>query len=1662
MNKWLKRILFFFGGLIGLILIVILLLQTRWAKNLLRDKLQNYISQKTKTEFRIQSIDYSLPNWVELKGVLMRDLNKDTLLFGEEMKVNIAMLKLISGKYKINKIAFNNVFINISNKENDSIYNYQFLIDAFKTKPKDEKDSQDTTALNFSLNQVALKQIRFYMLNYYAGSLLKVRVGEFNVKMDKLDLNKMHFDINKLYADNVQFNMQILKEDTTRVSTAKTSKFIFPSIKVDSLTIKTSSIVYENKPQQILTDDYIGLLQAIKINNTASVNQFTGKSFLLANSNILFQHAPRNTDSNNSLDTVKGNNNIAIIMDEIYLHDNNIVYNNILKPKTDIGLDYNHLRISNLLLIAKANSYKNGKIQSNIQQLSFSEQSGFRLDTLRGMLNVNADFIAIKNFILKTPNSSINAEMMVYPASFQALERSEKNFPNNIIIISNTIVGHKDLELLANGLTEEYKQQLDALGDIILNARIEGNGKQLLINQLNVNSSYPNVLEAQLAGILKNINEKNNIKYSLIIDHILVSKKVVSPFVNRTTQNINFPFTIAIKGMVAGTMQQLIVNLSANSSYGQATVKAKLTNFVTPQKMAYDIDLNAKNLETGKWIYRDSVLGKINGNIVAKGSGGFDVKNNIMKITTDIQYFRVQNNIINNIQLIAALNRGLIEAAGSIKDEILNISFNGNANIHNKYPTADAILNIAYADLWALGISKDTLNIKAFTKIKLLNTTPQYLNAYVAVDTAVITSGTQKIIIDSAIVKGLVKNDSTFITLTSPFADANIESTIYYNEMADLVQQVISRFMLTNNKKITANNKLVPKGIITADITVKPNNVYATLIKNFSLDNPIIIHASVTNNENDSALKVFMNVPGAQINTLRLGNFKGNVFGVNDSLHLIITADTIKQGNIQLYNASLKGGLSQNNFIIAVVTQDDKKKDQYRISFAGVPNNINGYDIKLNNDLMLNHQEWKVNPQNIFRTSKSGFNIQNFEIQNRQQRISAYNETSALTSPILILFDNFQLNTITSLLNKDSLQVDGLLNANLRLSDLKNTLPTMDGTIKLDSIVYQQMSVGNLNMQAKSSNGNVAASGSLTGNGNNVEITANYNANTIDAKVNLNPVAMASIQPFTKNNLVRSSGYIYGPINISGPVSNPVWNGELRFNNVQTIAAQFGTLLKIDNQKINFAYPTIQLNNFTLLDSLNNPIHINGTITKTKNDFISDLYITANDFHAIDNKAVNNNMLYGKAIVDIDANVSGSATAPNISGNVSIKNGTDITYVRQTTPVSAKERIGVIEFVDMDTISNLLTKQTYEEVAAVQNKRQQNSSLTYNLNIDVQPEAKFNVIVDPASGDQLQVQGQAHINAGVDPSGSIALTGTYDLTNGSYQFSYQFIKRKFLLLKGSTITLSGDPKKAYADITAAYEITTPPLDLLGNEIGGGTAAENSIYKRKVPFQVLLKIKGQVTAPELSFDIVLKEKAEGVSYEMANTIENKLQQLRTDPSQMNKQVFALLIMNRFIGEQSRDFFAGNGSGSGILANESVSNFLNGAINQIAADLVKGVDIDINLKNVDDDPNAQRTDLNVAVSKTFLDDRLSVSVGKSFTVEGDDPSAKGRNSSNNNVQFIPDVNTSYKLSKDGRYMMRAYRRNQYEAIMDGYFIETGVAFSFTMDYNKFKELLKKKKR
>ncbi|MGZ8557560.1 MAG: hypothetical protein ACXWWC_04485, partial [Chitinophagaceae bacterium] len=69
---------------------------------------------------------------------------------------------------------------------------------------------------------------------------------------------------------------------------------------------------------------------------------------------------------------------------------------------------------------------------------------------------------------------------------------------------------------------------------------------------------------------------------------------------------------------------------------------------------------------------------------------------------------------------------------------------------------------------------------------------------------------------------------------------------------------------------------------------------------------------------------------------------------------------------------------------------------------------------------------------------------------------------------------------------------------------------------------------------------------------------------------------------------------------------------------------------------------------------------------------------------------------------------------------------------------------------------------------------------------------------------------------------------------------------------------------------------------------------------------------------------------------------------------------------------------------------------------------------------------------------------------FELEG--PANSNQKSSN----IAGNVALDYQISRDNRYLLRAYRKNEFQGVIDGYIIETGMAFIITVDYNHFREI------
>jgi hypothetical protein len=526
-------------------------------------------------------------------------------------------------------------------------------------------------------------------------------------------------------------------------------------------------------------------------------------------------------------------------------------------------------------------------------------------------------------------------------------------------------------------------------------------------------------------------------------------------------------------------------------------------------------------------------------------------------------------------------------------------------------------------------------------------------------------------------------------------------------------------------------------------------------------------------------------------------------------------------------------------------------------------------------------------------------------------------------------------------------------------------------------------------------------------------------------------------------------------VRIRGNTAAPKVQGKLNFDTASFALTMLGSQFFVNDESLTVTENGLSFDNFTIRDSANNRLNIDGTVLST--NFVNynfNLRVQARDFMVLNSLPSKNSLYHGRLNINTTLRINGTETRPVVDGTLTVNDGTNLFIKVPQLEPGVAQREGIVEFVDMDAPENDSLFRAYDSL-----NRTSVMGMDVAVNIEVRKEAILNVIVDEANGDFLNVQGEALLSAGVDPSGKITMVGNYTLENGAYQLSFNTLRRRFDIQKGSTITWTGEPTTAQLNVTAIYVANTAPLDLVQNQLANTSAAERNQYLQKLPFQVRLNMTGELLQPVIAFDIMLPESRNyGVSNDIVTLVEGRLQQLRQDPGEVNKQVFSLLLLGRFVGENPFES-SGDGFSVGAYARQSVSRLLTEQLNNLASGLIAGVDIDFDVASADDYTTGvrrNRTDLNVGLSRRLLNDRLKVTVGSNFQLEGPQQS----NQQGNNI--AGNIALDYQLSKDGRYMIRFFRRNQYEGVVDGYIIENGLSFIISADFNKLSELFGKKKR
>ncbi|MBF4494385.1 translocation/assembly module TamB [Flavobacterium sp. MR2016-29] len=1645
LKKTLRVLLWCVGSIVALLLLLIILIQVPSIQNFAKDKAITYLHDKIKTKVSLNHISIKFPKDVVLEGFYFEDQNKDTLLAGKRLVVDVDLFKLVSSELEINSVSLENVKANIS-RNKDGVFNFDYIIKAFESKEPKVEDP-DSKPFKISVVKVNLDNVKFNFKDDFAKNDIKVNVTHFDTRFKEFDLDKMNFDIPNINLNGLKL---VLDQDVVEkiaevsVKTVDTiSKRKDFSLKLGKISLSKIDIAYDNKDSKLDSGIKLGNLD-LSVNKIDLNNQLLDfDSFELKNlSGNLRLGAKDKQIHTPSLDsTAIKQTGWKVKLNDVNLENIAFKFDDMQSKQVQKGIDYSHLDLNKFNFKAEKLYYGNDTISGNIKSLAVNEKSGLNIQSLKTDFFYGPKNASLNNLYLRTPQTLVQDKIKVTYASLDALKKDIANIALDANLKQSKI-GFKDILLFAPDLqkTNPFKSNPNAI--LYLNTRLSGKIKDLTIPQFEM--SGIGTTKVSLSGKITGLPDAQKAYYDLDIKKLSSTSKDVYSFLPAGTipKNIQLPSQFNLQGKFKGSVQNFKTNLALNSSFGNAKIDALFDQRVKKREK-YDATVYLLDFDLGRLIKNDSI-GKITLKAKVKGKG-LDPKTAQAQFDGLVQKAVFNKYTYRDLALKGNIENGSFAVKSGMKDPNLNFNLTASGNTKDKYPSVQLKLNLDIADLEKLHLHAGPMKLRGNVDADIANSNPDFLNGKVFLSNIQILQDAEPIVLDSVRVIAFSDNTRNNIKISSQFLKAEVDGKYKLTTLASAIKKSLSKYIDLKNPK---GNGESDEQRLAFTLTVDNDPILFKLIPKLTGLEPIKITGKY-NNVTDS-LEIKGTIPRIVYADNTIADGKINIEAKESALEYQISVATIESGSLKIPFTSLSGKVENNILDYALEVKDTKDKQQYFI--AGefkTEDSKNIFKIDAEN-FILNYDKWSIDPENAVEFGGKRLYINKFNLANSGNELKIQSQGNQNNAPLQVDFVNFKIETIMNMVKKDKLLMQGLINGNALVENVM-TNPTFTSDLKIDDFVFRGEPVGDITIKVDNKTNNLlVANVTLTGEGNDLNLTGNYGMKdgNLDFNLDLKKLNIKSIQGFTMGNVTEGTGYLSGNFKIIGQASSPKVSGELNFNDTGFRITQLNSFFKTDQEKITFNNDIIRFDKFTLNDENDNELSIDGTIQSPDfKNYNFGLTITADDFRAMHSKAADNDLFYGDLFIDTKLNIKGTLENPVVGGNLKINKDTKFTLVLPQSDPSIADREGIVEFVDED---NQYLKQTAE----MEKKLNQSPliGMDVSVEISIDKEAKMTLIIDKGNGDYLDLKGEAQLTGGIDPSGKTTLTGKYEFSEGAYEMNFNMIRRKFDIQKGSYIIWNGEPTMANLNITAIYKVETAPIDLLGNQLGTVSPTIKNTYKQKIPFETHLKMSGELLKPEITFDIVLPDGNYNVSSDIVTASQQKLEQLRQEPAELNKQVFALLLLNRFVGENP---FASESGGTSAesLARQSVSKILSQQLNDFASELITGVQLEFDLESTDDYTSGtmeNRTDLNVGVSKKLLDDRLKVTVGSSFAVEGQE------RANEESTNIAGDVALDYQLTKDGRYMVRAYRKNEYQVAVEGQVVETGVAFIITMSYNKFREL------
>jgi hypothetical protein len=1646
---FLKTILFLFL----FIIFIFLLILTPPVQRFLTSKAENFLENKFKTKVEIGGIYFGLSGKVSLKDIYFEDQTKDTLLAGESIKAQVNIMKLFKNEVQVKDIELKNITAKIKRLLPDTVFNFQYMVDAFVTEQAKVPDTAQTAPMKMNISDVSLENINLVYNDVVTGNDMRMKIGNCSVTIDSLDLEKQHYNIPSVILRNTTARIRQTKPLVTakEVAAIDTVNVAAPApamaLNLDIVEFSNIDLDYANDVSAFYTVLDLGKLK-LDARLIDLVNQRVHLDELSLTSTTSMIKLGKKAAAEQVEKAVKKTVEVEqqqgwdVVVDKIRIDNNVFQFDNDNTPALKHGLDFAHMRADSLTFHADNFIMNEDSIGTTVTAGRFKEKSGFRLSELSGQLLYSYNQAYLKDLLIRTPGTEIRRSAVLEYASFEALMAHPEKTIMDVEIV-NSKVQVKDILAFAPQLrTHPAFSNPSAVWRL----NIVGSGNMDRINFESLQFAGLRNTQLDANGTLSGLSNPANAGGNFTIHRFHTNQTDISLFTGQklSASGITIPESVDLNGTISGNAGRLNTNLNISTSLGFAGITGSFSNLMDPAATTYNARVRATRLRIGT-IIQNQQVGSFTGTMTVNGRG-LTPETMRTSFTGYVNSFGFNNYAYSNVSMKGTLNKTVFDVDVNSMDPNAHMkaSISGNMSANPSFRINGFIDSLKTLPL---GFTTQPMVFRGKIVGDVPSVSPDHLEADVWITEGLLVANGSRLPLDTVHFESGRAGEGQFMRLASPIVNAAVEGQYRLADLGGIMINNIDPYFSISPETAMA---VQPYDFtFRADLTYHP--VFATLVPGFTAAQNIHAEGRIATNDGINGLITapFISFNGNTISGLQTTirtNDSGMVLN-SDIAHLV-------SGTMDIYNVDLDAIALNNNINFNLGIDDKSGNSKYNLGGLVTQPSPGNLTIHLNPDsLLLNYEKWSSSPDNSISIINNQVLANNFLLQTGNQQIVMQSGTGA-NPPLNVTFNNFRIGTVSAFMQSDTLLVDGTTNGSISLQNIM-TLPTFTGNLTITDLALRQDTIGNVAIQVASNGTRYNADATITGRGNDVQLEGWVQPQgkdmAMDLDLDIRRLDLKNMEGALKDFITSASGSINGNISIAGTSTAPDIEGKINFDSTNITTTVIGGPLKIDNESLNVTSEGFVFDNFSIRDSANNVLNLDGSVaTSNFVNYNFDLDIKARNFRALNTTKKQNDIFYGELFMNTNLHIGGTEKTPVVDGGIVINEGTNFTIVIPQPEPGVAQREGIVEHVDFDAPKNDSLFLAYDSLNVT-------SIMGFDVaaTIEIKKEAIFNIVVDEANGDFLNLRGEAVLSAGIDPSGKITLTGPFEIEEGAYRFSFNFLQRNFTIQKGSNIVWMGEPTNAQLDVTAVYEANIAPLDL----VGAMEQDQRNFYLQKLPFQVLLNVDGELMKPALTFDITLPEDRNyNVAGDVENTVRNRLAQLRQEPSDMSKQVFAVLLLNRFVGENPFAGSEGGGFSAGSFARQSVSKLLTEQLNNLAADLVGGVDINFDVASTDDYTTGNRrnrTDLNVGISKQLLNDRLTVTVGSNFMLEGPQPSNQGSNN------IAGNVSVNYQLTRDGRYMVRFYRKNEYEGMVDGYVVETGLGFRMSVDYNRFRQIFQQRR-